>query len=73
MKHFCLALVSDATGRADAMALMSIAGMISFIGLELFAVIIRHQMFEPERFGMGLGSALAAGAIGMGLKTRFGG
>ncbi|MDD2877995.1 MAG: hypothetical protein PHT60_13650 [Acidiphilium sp.] len=65
-------LVSDANGRSDEMAVLSIIGVITFIGLELFTVLVRHQLFDPEHFGMGLGSTIAAGALGMGLSTRFG-
>jgi hypothetical protein len=73
MKRILAELISDSNGRADELAVLSIIGVLSFIGLELFAVLVRHQAFEPERFGMGLGSAIAAGAIGMGLSSRFGG
>lgn len=54
------------------MAVLSICGVMTYIGLELFAVVVRHQMFQPEGFGMGLGSAIAAGAFGMGLRSRMG-
>jgi hypothetical protein len=73
MKRILFEMITDANGRADELALLSIMGVLSFIGLELFSVLVRHQGFEPERFGMGLGSAIAAGAIGMGLNSRFGG
>ncbi len=73
MRRILFEMISDANGRADELALLSIVGVLSFIGLELFSVLIRHQSFEPEQFGMGLGSAIAAGAIGMGLSSRFGG
>lgn len=72
MKRILFELISDSNGRSDEMAVLSIIGVLSFIGLEIFTVLFRHQSFEPERFGMGLGSAIAAGAIGMGLSSRFG-
>lgn len=72
MKRFLCELVSDPQGRSDELALLSICGVMSFIGLELFAVVVRHQMFQPEGFGIGLGSAIAAGAFGMGLRRRLG-
>ncbi|MCF3945322.1 hypothetical protein AiwAL_04605 [Acidiphilium sp. AL] len=72
MKPFLLSLVSDSKGRSDEMAMLSILGVLTFIGLEAFSVILRHQPFEPDRFGMGLGSAIGAAAIGMGLKSRLG-
>jgi hypothetical protein len=73
MKKFLCELVSDSNGRSDELAVLSILGVVSFIGLEVFTVLVRHQQFDPERFGMGLGSAIAAGAIGMGLANRYGG
>lgn len=72
MKHFLIGLVSDAKGRSDEMALLSIIGVLVFIGLEVFSVVWRHQPFEPDGFGMGLGSAIGAAAVGMGLKSHFG-
>lgn len=72
MKRFLFDLVADAEGRSDEMALLSILGVLAYIGLGIFAVVVRHQPFSPEQFGMGLGSAIAAGAVGMGLKRRLG-
>lgn len=73
MKKFLFELVSDAQGRSDEMALLSICGVVSYIGLEIFSVVVRHQPFQPEGFGMGLSSAIAAGAFGLGLGNRLGG
>lgn len=72
MRRFLFELVSDAEGRSDELALLSICGVLTYIGLELFAVVVRHQLFHPEGFGMGLGSAIAAGAFGMGVRRRLG-
>lgn len=72
MRRFLFELISDADGRSDELALLSICGVLTFIGLELFAVVVRHQLFHPEAFGMGLGSAIAAGAFGMGVRSRLG-
>lgn len=73
MKRFINELLTDAGGRSDELALLAILGVLTFIGLEIFAVIVRHQPFAPEQFGVGLGSALAAASVGMGFKTRCGG
>ena len=72
MKWFLLSLVTDSRGRSDEMAILSILGVVTFIGLEVFSVVVGHHVFEPDRFGIGLGSAIAAASIGMGLKSRFG-
>ncbi len=73
MRRFLHEIVSDAAGRSDGMALLSVLGVLSYICLGVFAVVVRGQPFAPEAYGMGLGSAIAAGAFGMGLKARFGG
>lgn len=71
MRRFLKELLTDAQGRADEMALLTILGLVSFIGLEIFAVVVRHQRFDAGGYGMGLGSAIGAATIGMGLKSRF--
>lgn len=43
MKAFLLGLVSDVQGRSDEMALLAILGMLTFLGLQIFVVVIRHQ------------------------------
>jgi predicted permease len=73
MKAFLLGLVSDEQGRSDEMALLAILGVLTFIALQIFAVVVRHQHFEPEAFGVGFGAAIGAAATGMGLKSRLGG
>lgn len=73
MKVFLVQLLTDSEGRSDELALLAILGVLTFIGLEIFAVVIRHQLFLPEQFGLGLGSALAAASVGMGIKSRCGG
>ncbi|HQT59834.1 MAG TPA: hypothetical protein PLV07_02385 [Acidiphilium sp.] len=73
MRRFLLEIVSDAAGRSDGMALLSVLGVLSYIFLGVFAVVVRGQRFEPDAYGMGLGSAIAAGAFGMGLKARLAG
>lgn len=73
MRRLISELLTDSEGRSDELALLAILGVLTFIGLEIFAVIVRQQEFRPEQFGLGLGSALAAASVGMGIKTRCGG
>ncbi|MGC8530467.1 MAG: hypothetical protein ACP5M1_00380 [Acidiphilium sp.] len=72
MRAVLRGLLTDAQGRIDEMALLTILGLLSFIGLEIFAVVVRHQHFDAEGYGMGLGSAIGAATLGMGLKSKFG-
>ena len=73
MKSFLIGFVSDVQGRSDEMALLAILGVLTFLSLQIFVVVARHQNFEPESFGVGFGAAIGAAATGMGLKSRFGG
>ena len=73
MKKFLVGLVSDVQGRSDEMALLAILGVLTFLGLQIFAVVVRQQHFEPEAFGLGFGAAIGAAATGMGLKSHLGG
>lgn len=73
MKSFILGFVSDEQGRSDEMAVLAILGVLTFLALQVFAVVVRRQHFEPEAFGVGFGAAIGAAATGMGLKSRLGG
>lgn len=73
MRAFLAQLLTDSEGRSDELAILAILGVLTFIGLEIFTVVIRHQLFAPEQFGVGLGSTLAATSVGMGIKSRCGG
>lgn len=72
MKEFFLGLISDGDGRSDEMAVLSIIGVATFIGLEIFSVVLRRQPFIPDQFGLGFGSVIGTAALGMGLKSRLG-
>ncbi|HQT66004.1 MAG: hypothetical protein B7Z78_11700 [Rhodospirillales bacterium 20-60-12] len=73
MKTWLSSLLAGPDQRADEMALIAICGGLSFIGLEIFAVVVRHQLFDPVAFGEGFGGAISAVALGMGLKAKCGG
>lgn len=60
---------TDGKGRADEMAGLAILSMLTFLALEIYAVVVKGQVFDPQAFGIGLGGALSATAAGLGLKA----
>lgn len=71
MKAWLAALLTDANNRADEMAVLTILGVLTFLGLSIYSVVVRGQTFDPSSYGTGLASALGAASIGMGLKARW--
>jgi hypothetical protein len=71
MVAFLRALVTgDDQRHADEMAILSILGVLAFIGLSAYAVIWKGQAWDPQAYGIGLGAAIGAAAMGMGIKAR---
>ena len=65
-------LFADPNSRhADEMACLCVLGVLTFLGLAVFAVVVKGQAFDPQSYGIGLGSAIGAAAAGMGLKARM--
>lgn len=56
-------------GAADEMAVLSVLGVLTFLGLSIYDAVHNHR-FDPQAFGIGLGSAIGAAALGMGFKSR---
>lgn len=72
MKARLAELLTDSDGRhADEMALLAIIGVLTFLGLSVYAVVVKGQAFDAQGFGTGLGLALAAACAGMGLKAKL--
>ena len=63
-------LFQGKNGTADEMAVLSVLGVLTFLGLAAFSVIWKGQTFDPQAFGIGLGAAIGAASMGMGLKAR---
>ncbi len=64
--------MTDSDGRhADEMALLAVLGVLTFLGLAVYAVVWKGQVFDPQGFGAGLGLAIGAAAAGMGLKAKL--
>ena len=58
---------------ADEMALLSILGVLAYVGLSAWSVMYQGHQFDPQSYGIGLGAAIGAAAAGMGLKAKLGG
>lgn len=63
-------LFCDKDGYADEMAFLSVAGVAVFLGLEIYSVL-HGAVFDPQAFGIGLGSVIGAAAAGIGFKSRM--
>lgn len=71
MREWLKQLLQDEDGEADEMALLSIAGVLTFLGCEIYSVVaVAGFVFDPQAFGVGLGTALGAAAAGMGWKSK---
>lgn len=71
MKDWLKQLLQDEDGEADEMALLSILGVLTFLGCEIYSVVaVEGFRFDPQTFGVGLGAALGAAAAGMGWKSK---
>jgi hypothetical protein len=71
MKRFALALLSDGMGGTDEQALISIGGALVFFSMQIYAVVVRGQAFDPLAFGTGFGTLLGATAAGFGLRSHL--
>lgn len=57
-------------GKADEMAALAVMGVLTFLGLSIYSVAWKGQVFDPQAFGTGLGLAIGAAAAGMGFKAK---
>lgn len=70
--NWAKSLIADPENRhSDEMALLSILGVLTYIGLAVYAVVVKGQAFDWQGYGMGLGAAIGAAAAGMGLKCKL--
>lgn len=53
------------------MAVLSVLGVLTFLGLAIYSIAFKGQPFDPQAFGTGLGLAIGAAAVGMGLKAKM--
>lgn len=67
---FLKQLFQGKDGTADEMAVLCVLGVLTFLGLAVYAVVWKSQPFDPQAFGIGLGATIGAAATGMGLKAR---
>jgi hypothetical protein len=71
MRRFVAQLLGDGRGGADEQALISLTGATVFFGLQIYAVVVRGQPFDPMAFGTGFGTLLGATAAGFGLRAHL--
>jgi len=63
-------LFIGANGNADEMAVLCVLGLLTFLALSIWTVVVQDKPFDPQAFGIGLGAAIGAAALGMGLKAK---
>lgn len=66
---FIKQLFTDAAGQADEMATLSVIAVLSYLGTGSWSVLVNHQAFDAQAWGMGLGALIGAAAAGMGYKA----
>lgn len=71
MKKLCRELIVGPKDNAEGLTLMTWLGMLTYLGLAIWAVVGKGQPFDPQAYGIGFGAALGAAAAGLGLKSRF--
>ena len=49
---------------------LSVASVVSGIGLQIFAVAVKGQPFDMQAFGVGTGALLAGVGVALGLKKE---
>lgn len=70
MKRLFRALLFGPKNNADTMVLMSVLGVLTFLGLSIYHTLAKGD-FDAQSFGIGLGSVLGAASIGLGTKTKL--
>ncbi len=69
--RFIRQMFEDQNGRADEMATLTIIGVLVYFFLETYAVIHHPDKFDAQAFGVGLGAAISAAAVGIGAKSKM--
>jgi hypothetical protein len=65
-------LIEGSDGKLDEQPLLSILGVLTFLGLTIYSVITgRH--FDYEAFGIGFGAVMGATLAGLGFRAAKGG
>lgn len=70
IKNWLLDLVTDSQGKADEMATLCICSALTYLGTGTWAVVVNHQTFDAQAWGIGLGALIGGVSAGMGMKAH---
>lgn len=62
-------LFTSKDDKADEMAVLTVLGVLTFIGLAVVEVVVKGHAFDPQAYGIGLAATLGAAGVGMGFKN----
>jgi hypothetical protein len=65
-------LIEGADGKLDEQSALSILGVLTFLALESYSVVVMHQIFNAESFGFGFGAVMGATLAGLGYRASKG-
>ena len=74
MKKFLSDLVDSGNRKVEAHIVLLMLGVLTFIALSIYHVIVMGRAFDPDPFGQGLGELLAGGgaaAWGQGMQRKM--
>lgn len=52
--------------------LIALLGAFEHLGLEFYTIVIRHAVFDPQGFAIGLGALVGGIGVALGLKKERG-
>ncbi len=58
-------ITTTAGDAVDITRIMSLAGMVTYLGLSIYNVVWQKQPWQPHEFGIGLGAVIAAAGIAL--------
>jgi hypothetical protein len=73
MRKWIADLLDQDNDKVSEMTLLAILSVIIFLALTVYTVVIQHQPWRLDDYGDAIGKVLLAAAVGMGIKSRFGG
>ncbi len=71
MRPWFATLLTTTDGKSDTMLTLVVIGVLSYIVYGGYAYIWLHQTFDAFQYSAGFGSMIAAGAAGLGIRTKL--